>query len=161
MAFDRDVLIALLALYVLVFIVFALGICTIQSQESERFPRWVPAVTRRDACAMPFLPIFYLLPAIFWPLTIAYYCLHSAKTICGIPLRPLGSVKSICGKFLRRKKHTETGSGDSETTPDLELGIVAGGGGGVPDGGGEGGSGRAKVRSADSPGSDIPPPYFA
>lgn len=156
MASDGDVsnvLIALLVLYGLVFLIAAvilLVVSTTSDDESKWNMPWVPAVTRRDACAMPFCPIFYFLPAIFWPLTIAYFC-----------LRPLGSAKTICGIPLRRKKHTETGSGDSETTPDLELGIVAGGGGGVPDGGEVGGSGRAKVRSADSPGLDIPPPYFA
>lgn len=123
---------------------------------------WVPAITRRDGAAMPFYPIFLLLPAILWPLVVAGFILVLIVSGLFIVLgSALGSATSCCGiSLLSRVEQGEAG-GD-ETTRDLELGVVAGGeAGGVPAGGGEeeAGSDRASVRSAVSAESELPPPY--
>lgn len=118
---------------------------------------WVPAVTRRDAAAMPFFPVFLLLPAILWPLVVAGFVLVLA--VSGLCVT-LGSATSCCGIPLPRKKEAESG-GSSETAPDLEMGAVAvGEDGGAPGGGGEDvGSDRTSELSSASAESERPPPY--
>lgn len=117
---------------------------------------WVPAVTRRDAAAMPFFPVFLLLPAILWPLVVAFSVL--VLIVSGLWLT-LGSATSCCGIPLPNKKEAEAG-GDSEPARDLELGVVAGGeDGGAPGGGEEAGSDRASELSSASAESERPPPY--
>lgn len=121
---------------------------------------WVPAITRRDAAAMPFFPMFLLLPAILWPLLVAGFILTGIVLGLGVTL---GSATSCCGIPLSGKKEAEAGGGnDSDTTRDLELGAVADvENGGVPGDGGEEevGSDQASVRSAASAESERPPPY--
>lgn len=121
---------------------------------------WVPAITRRDAAAMPFFPVFLLLPAILWPLLVAGCIL--VLILSGLWLT-LGSATSCCGIPLSGKKEAKaSGDSDSDTTRDLELGDVADGeGGDAPGGGGEEevGPDRATVRSAASIESERPPPY--
>lgn len=117
---------------------------------------WVPAVTRRDAAAMPFFPVFLLLPAILWPLVVAGFVL--VLVVSGLCVT-LGSATSCCGIPLPRKKEAESG-GSSDTAPDLEMGAVAGGEeGGAPGGGEEVVSDRASELSSASAESERPPPY--
>lgn len=116
---------------------------------------WVPAVTRRDAAAMPFFPVFLLLPAILWPLVVAFFVL--VLIVSGLWLT-LGSATSCCGIPLPNKKQAE--ASETEAVPDLEMGAVAGGeGGDAPGGGGESGSNRASELSSASTESERPPPY--
>lgn len=121
---------------------------------------WVPAVTRRDACAMPFFPVFYLLPAILWPLVVAFAVLVLA--VSGLRMT-LGSATSCCGIPLPRKEREEGAGGGGEEARDLEMGAVGDGeDGSAPggDGGEEVGSeDRASVGSAASAESEHPPPY--
>lgn len=118
---------------------------------------WVPAVTRRDAAAMPFFPVFLLLPAILWPLVVAGFVL--VLVVSGLCVT-LGSATSCCGIPLPRKKEAESGGDSSETAPDLEMGTVAGGeDGGAPGGGEEVVSDRASELSSASAESERPPPY--
>lgn len=117
---------------------------------------WVPAITRRDAAAMPFFPVFLLLPAILWPLVVAFSVL--VLIVSGLWLT-LGSATSCCGIPLPRKKEAEAGA-DGETAPDLEMGAVADGeDGGTAVGGEEVGSDRASELSSASAESERPPPY--
>lgn len=116
---------------------------------------WVPAVTRRDACAMPFFPVFYLLPAILWPLVVAFAVLVLA--VSGLRMT-LGSATSCCGIPLPRKEREEGAGGGGEEARDLEMGAVADGEDG--DAGEEVGTeDRASVGSAASTESEHPPPY--
>lgn len=116
---------------------------------------WVPAVTRRDAAAMPFFPVFLLLPAILWPLIVAAFVL--ALILSGLWVT-LSSATSCCGIPLPNMKEGEAGEG--ETAPDLEMGAVAGGEEGGAPGGGEGiGSDGASELSSASAESERPPPY--
>lgn len=119
---------------------------------------WVPGITRRDACAMPFFPIFFLLPAILWPLVLAFGILVLA--IAGLWMT-LGSATSCCGiPIPRSKKQAEGDGGDAETPRDLEMGAVADGEDrrAAPDSGDDN-SDRASVRSAASAESERPPSY--
>lgn len=117
---------------------------------------WVPAVTRRDAAAMPFFPVFLLLPAILWPLVVAFSVL--VLIVSGLWLT-LGSATSCCGIPLPRKKGAEAGA-DGEAAPDLEMGAVADGEDGGTAVGGEGvSSDRASELSSASAESERPPPY--
>lgn len=119
---------------------------------------WVPAVARRDACAMLFFPVFFLLPAILWPLVVAGWIL--VLIVSGLWLT-LGSATSCCGIPLPRKEQAEGGGGEDATPRDLEMGDVAGGEDGDASGGdGQAGSDQASVSSAAaSAESERPPPY--
>ncbi|KAK7721286.1 hypothetical protein SLS64_001582 [Diaporthe eres] len=135
-----------------------LGAYDAETKASKWDKPWVPAVTRRDACAMPFFPVFYLLPAILWPLIVAFSIL---VLIASGLWMTLGSATSCCGIPLpRRNQHSGT-SGSSEEARDLEMGAVADGEDvGAPDAGEEVGSeDRASVGSVASAESEDPPPY--
>lgn len=154
----------LVIVYVFGFIVVAwITLSNVWDKEKKTYnwdKPWVPAITRRDGAAMPFYPMFLLLPAILWPLVVAGFIL--VLILSGLFLvlgSALGSATSCCGiSLLSQTEQAEAG----EPTRDLELGAVAAGGeGGVPGGGGEeeAGSDRASVRSAVSAESELPPPY--
>lgn len=119
---------------------------------------WVPAVTRRDACAMPFFPVFYLLPAILWPLVVAFAVL--VLIVSGLWVT-LGSATSCCGIPLPGNKQAESDSGDDDEARDLEMGAVADGEDGGTPGGGEqvGSEDRASTGSSGSAETEDPPPY--
>lgn len=119
---------------------------------------WVPAVTRRDACAMPFFPVFYLLPAILWPLVVAFAVL--VLIVSGLWVT-LGSATSCCGIPLSRNKQDDDGDGGGEEARDLEMGVVADGeDGSAPGSGEEVGSGDGpSVGSVASIETEEPPPY--
>lgn len=155
---------ALVVVYLVGFLIatylILLGAYDSEMKASKWDKPWVPAVTRRDACAMPFFPVFYLLPAILWPLVVAFSIL---VLIASGLWMTLGSATSCCGIPLPRKKQAEGASVGGEEARDLEMGAVADGDGedaGAPDGGGEVGSeDRDSVRSAASAESENPPPY--
>ncbi|KAG6366114.1 hypothetical protein INS49_000290 [Diaporthe citri] len=153
---------ALVIVYVVGFLIAAflilLGAYDSETKASKWDKPWVPAVTRRDACAMPFFPVFYLLPAILWPLVVAFAVL--VLIVSGLWMT-LGSATSCCGIPLPGKKEDEgAGGGGGEEARDLEMGAVADGeDGDAPGGGEEADSDRDSVRSAVSAGSERPPPY--
>lgn len=154
---------ALAVVYVVGFLIatylILLGAYDSETKASKWDKPWVPAVTRRDACAMPFFPVFYLLPAILWPLVVAFSIL---VLIASGLWMTLGSATSCCGIPLPRKKQAEGASGGGEEARDLEMGAVADGeDGGAPRGSGEevGSEDRDSVRSAASAESENPPPY--
>lgn len=118
---------------------------------------WVPSITRRDACAMPFFPFFFFLPAILWPLVLAGWILVLIAT--GLWMT-LGSASSCCGIPLPKRKQADGDGGGGEAARDLEMGAVDDSGehGDAP-GGGDGDSDGASVRSATSAKSERPPSY--
>ncbi|KAG8166996.1 hypothetical protein KVR01_002685 [Diaporthe batatas] len=106
---------------------------------------WVPGIARRDACAMPFFPVFFLLPAILWPLILAGGILLAAGAgLCMM----LSSATSCCGIPLPRGDKKQAG-GDGELPGDLEMGAGSGSA--------EGGDGRAAEGSDKE--SEHPPSY--
>lgn len=136
-----------------------LGAYDSETKASKWDKPWIPAVTRRDACAMPFFPVFYLLPAILWPLIVAFSIL---VLIASGLWMTLGSATSCCGIPLPRKKQDEGASGGGgEGARDLEMGAVVNGEDvGAPEGGEEVDPGdRASVGSVASAESEDPPPY--
>ncbi|KAI7782476.1 hypothetical protein LA080_013475 [Diaporthe eres] len=136
-----------------------LGAYDTETQASKWDKPWVPAVTRRDACAMPFFPVLYLLPAILWPLIVAFSVL---VLIASGLWMTLGAATSCCGIPLPRRSQDEgSSSGGAEEARDLEMGAVADREvGGATDGGEEVGSeDRASVGSVASAESEDPPPY--
>lgn len=115
---------------------------------------WVPGITRRDACAMPFFPVFFLLPAILWPLVLAGWIL---VLIASGLWMTLGSATSCCGIPLpHSRKQAEGDGGDGGAPRDLEMGAVESEGatGGVDDD-----SDLASGHSAASTNSEGPPSY--
>lgn len=153
--------IVLIIAYVIGFLIATLVIFSnTQDPETKKTKwdqRWVPAVTRRDACAMPFFPVFFLLPALLWPLVVAGWIL--ILVVSGLWLT-LGSATSCCGIPLPRKKQAEGGGGEDGTPRDLEMGDVAGGeDGDAPGVDGEAGPDQTSVSSAASAESEHPPPY--
>ncbi|KAK7722060.1 hypothetical protein SLS63_009341 [Diaporthe eres] len=135
---------------------------------------WVPRWARRDACLTP---LFFVLPAFFWPLSPAVMTL----LILGFFLRALTdglsgwlcnmfrSSTSCCGIPLPRRRTGSDGAASAADTPassdpDLEMGPVDASGedrvGGVqPDGGAEGSDMLAGMRCAGSGESERPPSY--
>lgn len=113
-----------------------------ETETTQCDPPWVPGITRRDACAMPFYPIFFLLPAILWPLVLALGILF--VIVAGLCVA-LSSATSCCGIPLPRGK--EEAQGDGGAPRDLEMGAV----GPSEDGGSHGGGGDDE--------SELPPSY--
>lgn len=130
-----------IAVYVVGFFLATLSImgAGLDSETNQRtWDRpWVPDITRRDICAMPFYPIFFLLPAIIWPLVLAVLILF---LICaGLWLfvgLVLSSATSCCGIPL---PHNDKGQadGDGEPPQDLEMGAVGSAEDGDATGGGD------------------------
>lgn len=158
--FSTTLVVVYLVGFLIATFLILLGAYDSETQASKWDKPWVPAVTRRDACAMPFFPVFYLLPAILWPLIVAFSVL---VLIASGLWMTLGSATSCCGIPLPRKKQAEGSSGGSEEARDLEMGAVADGEDGGPPGDGEaaGDEDRNSVRSAASAESEDPPPYVS
>lgn len=159
----------LLVVYIVGFVIATLILFARAHEPETKSTRWsqpwVPAVTRRDACAMPLFPVFFLLPAILWPLVLAWCVLVLVGT--GLWLT-LGTATTCCGiPIPRRLKTEDDGDGDGgEEQRDLEMGEVEGGEAGDSPVGGGGGVGdevnsdQASVCSASSSsGSERPPSY--
>lgn len=126
----------LILIYIVGFLITAV-IITQNAHDSETKTTkwdqpWVPGITRRDVCAMPFFPIFFLLPAILWPLILASGILVMiAAGLCMV----FSSATSCCGIPLPRGD--EQGEGDSEGNRDLEMGPIRSAEGGDATGGGD------------------------
>lgn len=138
-----------------------------------REAQWVPAWARRDACLTP---LFFVLPALFWPLLPPVMALF----IGGFFLRALtdglwnglwnivGSSTSCCGIPLpqRRSESIEAGAAGAAASsdPDLEMGPVDACdehrvGGVQPDGAADDSDTLTVVRCAGSGESERPPSY--
>lgn len=128
---------------------------------------WIPTWARGDACLRP---IFFVLPALLWPLvfpymilTVLYYFLKCVVHIVWNIVSPAAST-TCCGIPLPRRWSRGTDQNattPSPPSPDLEMGpVVAYAGDGE---GGESGSGvdsdPADVRSSASGESERPPSY--
>jgi hypothetical protein len=122
---------------------------------------WIPARARRDACLAP---IFFILPALFWPVTpwviLGWKLVKSSTTCCGIPL-PRRWIEPV-----QRDGIMAAAAASAESSSyDLEMGpVVTGTQGGAATGEPGGGRGNddptvAGVCSADSGGSEQPPSY--
>lgn len=151
--------------YTIGFLMVCLALATAGGGASMREKPWIPALVRGDACLAP---LFFVLPALFWPLIfpaillsfiwfflravawVAWGLVGPATTCCGIPL-----------PWRRPGGERDVEAADS-SVPDLEMGPVDAS---AEDGAG-GEHGRAKddsapdgVRSAGSGESGRPPSY--
>lgn len=128
---------------------------------------WVPALARGDACLTP---VFFLLPAIFWPLVFPAlilgalgFILYSAAFGLWSLISP-ATATSCCGIPLpRRGGRAKTAAAAASSPPDLEIAafVVCGedGGGELEAGGGKDDSDEVGGRCAGSGESERPPSY--
>lgn len=151
--------------YTFGFLMACLLLATAGGGASMREKPWIPALVRGDACLAP---LFFVLPALFWPLVfpaillcfiwlflravayVAWGLVGPATTCCGIPF-----------PWRRPGVHRDVEAADP-SAPDLEMGPVdasADDGAGGEHGGGKDDSASDCVRSAGSGESGRPPSY--
>lgn len=133
--------------------------------------RWVPAWARRDACLTP---LFFALPAFFWPLLPPVMALCVAafflRALADGLWNMVRSSTSCCGIPLPRRRSGSDGADAAaaaaadSSDPDLEMGPVDACGehlarGVQPDGGVDDCDTLAGVRGAGSGESERPPSY--
>jgi hypothetical protein len=132
-------------------VVSCIALTTIYPTARLREKPWIPARARGDACLTP---LFFVLPALLWPLTpgafLVWNLVKSATTCCGFPLP------------RRLVDRDWNFAAAASSAPDLEMGPVVAR---AEDGTGSGPDGRkddstlAGVRSAGSGESQHPPSY--
>ena len=135
-------------------VVSCIALTTIYPTARLREKPWIPARARGDACLTP---LFFVLPALLWPLTpgafLVSHLVRSATTCCGFPLP-----RRLVGRDWNF-------AAAAPSAPDLEMGPVvasaAEDGAGSGPGGGKDDSTPAVVRSAGSGESQHPPSYIS
>ncbi|KAL1876442.1 hypothetical protein Daus18300_002686 [Diaporthe australafricana] len=164
---DYTILIVILSVsYVLGILWGAMVLRLTYPTVAPRDKPWVPALARGDACLTP---VFFLLPALFWPLVFPAlalgalgFILYSAAYGLWSLISP-ATATSCCGIPLPRRdgKAKAAAAAASSSSPDLEMGAVVACGedGGGEAGGGEDGSDEVGGRCAGSGESERPPSY--
>ncbi|KAI3395123.1 hypothetical protein diail_1738 [Diaporthe ilicicola] len=142
---------------------FLVTCCVLAGLGPTAAPRdkpWVPARARGDACLMP---LFFVLPAFFWPQVFPAMILGFLYLTLSSLGRGLWSLAGTATSATRRQsdKAAEPTAAAS-SSPDLEMGPVVAcgedGEGDEPDGGVDD-SDSAGVRCSGSGESDRPPSY--